>query len=144
MAYQKETFDHADWFFRFHHHVMAQGYAHLRFVELLRPLCTDTQYDSSNICKPPILISYSAVAGSSYFILSGFSLQIDCENNRWCRTQVTAPVSTTLLTCFIIYSSCCTSLQEVLLGFCSLWHHESPKLDQMKVGSIETAAYYSK
>lgn len=38
--------------------------------------------------------------------------------------------------------SCCASLQEVLLGFCSSWHHESPKLDQMKVGSIGTAAYY--
>lgn len=58
--------------------------------------------------------------------------------------QVTAPVSSALLTCFIIYPSCCTSLQEVLLGFCSSWHHESPKLEQMKVGSTGTATYYGK
>lgn len=58
--------------------------------------------------------------------------------------QVTAPVRSAPLMCFIIYPSCCTGLQEVLLGFCCLWHHESLKLDEMKVWSIGTAAHYGK
>lgn len=110
----------------------------------IQPLYAQTVEMSPADFQAPVLISYSVVAGSSHFILSGCEFQMDFENNRWCCTQVTAPVSTALLTCFIIYPSCCANLQEVLLGFCRSWHHESPKLDQMKVGSTETAAYYGK
>lgn len=39
------------------------------------------------------------------------------ETSRWCCTQVAAPASGARLTSFIIYLSCCTSLQEVLLEF---------------------------
>lgn len=38
------------------------------------------------------------------------------ETSHWCCTQVAAPASGARLTSFIIYLSCCTGLQEVLLG----------------------------
>lgn len=136
-AYQKEAYDHTNWFFRFHH-VMAQGCPHLCWTLVhtrYRPYAMLKRF-----CRPPHSNELFRVCRQLLFYFFRM-LVSDWMWKQLSMLQVTAPVSSFLLTCFIIYPSCCASLQEVLLGFCSLWRHASPKLDQMKVGSIGAAAY---
>lgn len=110
----------------------------------MQPERTGSWNYSGRFCKPPVLISYSVAAGNSYFFFIRM-LVLD-----WLRKQ---PLM--LHTSYSPSKLCSVDMlhylpfllrksAETAARILQLVAHVSPKLDQMKVGRIGTAAYYAK
>lgn len=119
-AYQERPMTTA-WFWRFRHHVKALCCPRFMLAELcLTPHAAAEHTWPKWISLQASRSNWSFSRQDLVLFYQDAFLRWMVENSRWCCTQVAAAASNAWLTSFIIYPSCCTGLQEVLLGFSQL------------------------